>query len=241
VTVGARGDAYRRGMHPILATTAAAEMPAARRGMSDRVSGYTHLAGLVLAALGALALLSRAWAHPPTLVTTGTYAACMLALYAASSAYHLAPADDALVARLRKLDHGAIFLMIAGTCTPIFFRAFDGAVRAAMLGTVWGAALVGIVLRVAWMGAPRALYTVIYVAMGWLVVVQGPRALAALPASVVALVCAGGLTYTLGALVYALRRPDPFPRVLGFHAIWHLFVLAGSAFHYGAIFVLVAG
>jgi hemolysin III len=218
--------------------TVAGALGRPRRGARDLVSGYTHLAGLVLAVFGALALLSRAPASTPALVTTGTYAACLLALYAASSAYHLAPAGEAAIARLRKLDHGAIFLMIAGTCTPIFVRAFDGTVRAAMLGAVWGAAVIGIVLRVAWMGAPRALYTAIYVAMGWLVVVQGPRAMAALPASVVALVFAGGLTYTLGAVVYALKRPDPFPRVFGFHEIWHLFVLAGSALHYGAIFVL---
>jgi hemolysin III len=199
----------------------------------DPVSGYTHLAGLILAAIGASVLLLRAWRS-----TFGVYAACVVILYGASSAYHLVPAREAVLARLRKLDHGAIFLMIAGTCTPIFARAFDGPVRAAMLGTIWAAALVGIVLRVVWMGAPRALYTVIYVAMGWLVVVQGPRALAALPVSVVALVVSGGVTYTLGAIVYALKRPNPFPRVFGFHEIWHLFVLAGSALHYGAVFAL---
>lgn len=217
----------------------AAGATAARRWRArDPVSGYTHLAGLILAAIGASALLLRAWRSPSVLATFGVYAACLVALYGASSAYHLVPAGDRVVARLRKLDHGAIFLMIAGTCTPIFARAFDGPVRAAMLGTIWAAALAGIVLRVAWMGAPRALYTVIYLAMGWLVVIQGPRALAALPASVVALVVAGGVTYTLGAVVYALRRPDPFPRVFGFHEIWHLFVLAGSALHYGAVFAL---
>ncbi len=218
--------------------SAAGATPIRRWRARDPVSGYTHLAGLILAAIGASALLLRAWRSPSVLATFGVYAACLVALYGASSAYHLVPAGDAVVARLRKLDHGAIFLMIAGTCTPIFVRAFDGTVRVAMLGTIWAAALVGIVLRVAWMGAPRALYTVIYLAMGWLVVIQGPRALAALPASVVALVVAGGLTYTLGAVVYALRRPDPFPRVFGFHEIWHLFVLAGSALHYGAVFVL---
>jgi len=212
--------------------------PASPWRAREPVSGYTHLAGLILAAIGATALLMRAWRSPSALATFGVYAACLVALYGASSAYHLVPAGGEVVARLRKLDHGAIFLMIAGTCTPIFARAFDGSVRTAMLGTIWGAALVGIVLSIAWMGAPRALYTVIYVAMGWLALAQGPRALAALPASVVALVVAGGVTYTLGAIVYALKRPDPFPRVFGFHEIWHLFVLAGSALHYGAIFAL---
>ena len=128
--------------------------------------------------------------------------------------------------------------MIAGTCTPIFFRAFDGAVRIAMLATIWAIALLGIALRALWSGAPRALSTAIYVAMGWLVVVRGPCALSALPRGVLALVLAGGVTYTLGAIVYATRRPNPVPRVFGFHEIWHLFVLGGSALHYAAIFLL---
>jgi hemolysin III len=201
------------------------------------VSGYLHLAGLVLAAIGGLVLLSRA-GGAAALVTVGVYTACVIALFAASSAYHLAPADEATIARLRKLDHGAIFLMIAGTCTPVFFRAFDGAVRVAMLATIWGIAAAGIVLRLVWMGAPRAVYTIVYVAMGWLVVVQGTRAWAALSAPVVTLIVAGGLTYTAGAVVYALKRPDPLPDVFGFHEIWHVFVLVGSALHYGAIFAL---
>ena len=206
----------------------------------DPVSGYSHLVGLVLAAVGGLALVVRPSHRAWTLATTGTYAACLVAMFGASSTYHLVRGSEALVARLRKLDHAAIFLMIAGTCTPIFFRCFDGAVRAAMLATVWGCALVGLVLRAVWTGAPRTLYTLMYVAMGWLVVVQGPRAFAALPASVVGRVCAGGTAYTLGALVYARKRPDPFPDVFGFHEIWHLFVLCGSGLHYGAIFVLTA-
>lgn len=205
----------------------------------DPVSGYSHLAGLVFAALGALVLIARSAGSAASLATSATYAACLLALYAASSAYHLVPGSDSLTRTLRKLDHGAIFLMIAGTCTPVFVRAFDGRARVAMLATVWGLALVGILARVLWMNAPRALYTAMYLAMGWLVVVKGPRALAALPALATALVVAGGVTYTLGAVVYATKRPNPAPPQFGFHEIWHLFVLGGSALHYAAVFVLV--
>jgi hemolysin III len=200
----------------------------------DPVSGYSHLAGLVLAAIGAVFLLARG----SSLATHALYAACLVALYAASSAYHLVPGSDAVTRALRKLDHGAIFLMIAGTCTPLFARAFDGRVRVAMLATIWGLAAAGIVMRVLWMHAPRALYTAMYLAMGWLVVVQGPRAFGALPGAVVALVVAGGVTYTLGAIVYATKRPNPWPPHFGFHEIWHLFVMGGSALHYAAIFVL---
>jgi hemolysin III len=215
--------------------------PVMRRGTRDPVSGYLHLAGLALSAVGACALMARAWGARSLLATCATYAIGLVALYGASSAYHLVSADDRIARRLRKLDHGAIFLMIAGTCTPIFFCAFDGTVRWAMLVAVWIVAALGIVLRLTWMGAPRVVYTAIYVAMGWMVLVQGRRALATLPPAVVALTLAGGVVYTAGAVVYGAKRPDPLPGRFGFHEIWHLFVLAGSSLHYGAIFVLAGG
>jgi hemolysin III len=129
--------------------------------------------------------------------------------------------------------------MIAGTCTPVFWHALAGTTRAAMLCGVWILAVAGIAFRLLWPTAPRLLYTVMYVAMGWGFVLAGPRGFQGLPGAVVALVVAGGVTYTMGAVVYALRRPDPIPSVFGFHEIWHLFVLAGSAFHYAAVTVLV--
>lgn len=203
----------------------------------EPVSGFTHLAGLVLAAVGAAFVVARSH-DGATLAINGAYAACLVALYAASSAYHLVPGSDALVRTLRKVDHGAIFLMIAGTSTPVFVRAFDGELRVVMLTVVWGLAFVGIAVRLLFMHAPRALYTAMYLAMGWLVVLQAPRVVAALPASVTELIVAGGLTYTVGAVVYAIKRPNPFPPHFGFHEIWHLFVLGGSAFHYAAVLSL---
>jgi|SRR5579859_2827924 len=210
----------------------------ARRGVRDPVSGYSHLAGCALACIGAAALLARA-ASLDARVTGVVYGACLVALYAASSAYHLAPSGEVLRRRLRSLDHAAIFLLIAGTCTPVFWRAFDGVARVAMLAGVWVVGALGIAFRLAWPKAPRWLYTAMYVAMGWMFVIQGPRGFHALPAVAMGLVLAGGVTYTAGAVVYALKRPDPFPRVFGFHEIWHLFVLAGSALHYAAVAAIV--
>jgi hemolysin III len=204
----------------------------------DPVSGYSHLAGLGFACVGAVALIVRAGRDLGSLGTALVYAVGLVGLYAASSAYHLLPADDRMRRNLRRLDHSAIFLMIAGTCTPVFWRAFEGGTRTAMLTTVWIVAAAGIALRILWLSAPRLLYTVLYLAMGWMFVVQGPRGFQALPGTAVALVVAGGVTYTAGAIVYALKRPDPFPSVFGFHEIWHLFVLGGSALHYAAITAL---
>ncbi len=203
------------------------------------MSGYSHLTGFGLACVGAVALIMRTEQRRASLAIALTYAVCLMGLYAASSAYHLLPSGETLRRRLRKLDHGAIFLMIAGTCTPVFWYAFDGSTRTAMLCAIWILALVGIVFRAVWLSAPRWLYTVMYVAMGWMFVVVGPGAFRALPVTVVALVAAGGVAYTTGAVVYGLKRPNPFPSVFGFHEIWHLFVLCGSALHYAAIAVLL--
>lgn len=201
------------------------------------MSGYTHLAGLLLGLVGSLVLLLDR-REDGMLLPNLAYAASLIGLYAASSAYHLTPGSERVIGRLRKVDHSAIFLFIAGTCTPVFWRAFTGPTRAWMLGAIWALALVGIVLRVTWMRAPRALYTSMYVGMGWLVVVQAGTVFRALSGLALSLVVAGGVVYTLGAIVYATKRPDPFPRIFGFHEIWHLFVLAGSALHYAAVFVL---
>jgi hemolysin III len=207
-----------------------------RHRAREPVSGYTHLGGLLVGCLGALLLLSRArgGSFAPNLA----YVLTLLGLYAASSAYHLVPGSERLTKRLRQVDHAAIFLFIAGSCTPIFWRAFEGGDRGLMLGVVWAIAAIGIVFRVVWMNAPRALYTSMYVAMGWLVLIKANAAFHALSWPVLAFVIAGGLTYMLGALVYATKRPNPLPSVFGFHEIWHIFVLAGSALHYAAIFVL---
>jgi hemolysin III len=196
------------------------------------------LAGLVLACAGTFGLVARAAWGSASMVTSAVYGACLVGVYAASSAYHLLPCGRPLRLTLRALDHAAIFLMIAGTCTPIFWRAFDGSTRTTMLSWAWGLAAAGVAFRLLWPSAPRPLSTVMYVLLGWMFLVPGPSGFRALPALVSVLLLAGGITYTLGAIVYAIKRPNPVPRVFGFHEIWHLFVLGGSALHYAAIAVL---
>jgi hemolysin III len=204
-----------------------------RPRFKEPVSGFTHLAGFMLAVAG-VAWLAVRGACAGVLV----YGASLVALYAASSAYHLVPGGKRVARMLRAFDHVAIFLLVAGTCTPVLSRALEGTARVAMLASIWGAAAVGIVLRASWRRAPRAVYTALYVAMGWMAVLRWTDLRRALPVEVVALILAGGIVYTLGAVVYALRRPNPFPRVFGFHEIWHLFVLGGSALHFAAVAAL---
>jgi hemolysin III len=213
---------------------------AIRARVKDPVSGFSHLGGCVLALAGLVALFvyARNSTDMGGRACVLVYGVCLVALYAASSAYHLVIADERMTRALRLFDHIAIFTMIAGTCTPLYYFAFSGTTRLVMISGIWGAALVGILFKITWRTAPRVLYTSVYVAMSWGLVIRGPALVAALPASVCALVVAGGLTYTAGAIVYAVRRPDPFPSIFGFHEIWHLFVLGGSALHFGAIALL---
>lgn len=207
--------------------------------IKDPVSGLSHLAGAVVASLGVAWLVVRAGPTRGALASAWVYGACLVALYAASSAYHLVVASERATRLLRLLDHAAIFAMVAGTCTPIFWCAFSGRTLGLVLGAIWGVAALGVAFKLAWRGAPRALYTGIYVAMGWGSALCAPRLAASLPHAALALVVAGGVTYTCGAIVYALRRPNPFPRIFGFHEIWHLFVLGGSALHYAAVALIV--
>ena len=209
-----------------------------RRWARDPVSGYSHLVGCALALVGGLWITLLAWrgAHP---LAVATYAACSTALYAASSAYHLVDVGEAVTARLRRLDHAAIFLMIAGTATPLLAHALSGPGRTRMLVVVWGVAIVGALFRTLWLGAPRWLYTTAYVAAGWVVLFQWKAVVAGTPALVLAFVVAGGVVYTAGAAVYVSKWPDPRPGRFGFHEIWHLFVLAASTLHFVAVAALV--
>lgn len=206
--------------------------------VKDPVSGLTHLAGCAIALLGVGWLLGRAPHDWGTILTSATYGACLVTLYAASAVYHLVIADERITRKLRLLDHIAVFLLVAGTCTPVFYRAFSGRTRVVMLATVWVVAFAGVAFKLLWANAPRWLYTLLYVAMGWSFVLQWGKVL--LPRSALTLVLVGGVVYTLGALVYALKRPDPFPKVFGFHEIWHLFVLFGSVLHFAAIALLTS-
>lgn len=220
-----------------MSTPSSASSPR-RRFLKDPVSGLTHLAGCGLGAFGAVFLVARGGRDGPSRSALVVYGLCLVALYAASASYHLIDVAGAWSRRLRLLDHIAIFFMVAGTCTPIFYRAFSGRERVWMLGGIWTVALAGAAFKLLWRSAPRPLYTAIYLAMGWGVVMRWPTVSAAIPLPALGLVVAGGVTYSLGALVYALKRPDPFPRSFGFHEIWHLFVLAGSGLHYAAIAAL---
>jgi hemolysin III len=208
----------------------------------EPVNGLTHVAGGLLAAAGLIVLLATAVSagRLDQLVAFGVFGLSLISLYTASALYHLLPISPSGIARLRRLDHITIFVLIAGTYTPFCLLALDDAWRWGLLALIWALALCGILLKLFWMDAPRWLSVVLYLGMGWVAVVAAPALFRAVPPGGMAWVLAGGLTYSAGALVYGLKRPNPLPGVFGFHEVWHLFVMAGSACHFWAVLRYVA-
>ena len=211
-----------------------------KRRLREPVSGLTHLAGVLLALIGLIVLLTRAAGRVDQLVAFGVFGLSLIALYSASALYHLLPVSPAATARLRRLDHMTIFILIAGTYTPVCVLALEGSWRAGLLGLIWTLALGGVALKLLWMEAPRWLSVGVYLAMGWLAVIAASAIFRAIPYGGIAWILGGGLVYSAGALIYALKRPNLVPGVFGFHELWHLFVLAGSACHFWAMLRYIA-
>ena len=207
------------------------------RHLREPANGLTHLAGALLA-VAALATLLRLAADAGTarhVVAYAVFGVSLVALYTASALYHCLPLSARGVARLRRLDHMMIYVLIAGTYTPVCLLALDGGWRWGLLGLSWGLACGGILLKLRWMHSPIWLSTALYVLPAWAALAAAPTVLRALPGGGLAWLVGGGLVYTLGALVYALGRPTPRPGVFEAHALWHLCVLAGSACHVWAV------
>ena len=168
-------------------------------------------------------------------VAAAIYAASVSALFGVSALYHRITWNGPARRRMRRLDHAMIFLLIAGTYTPVGLLVLQGRLATVVLAVVWGGAVAGIVLELAWTTAPRWLGGTVYLALGWVAVVAMPQLFARLGMTGGLLLVAGGLVYSAGAAVYALRRPDPVPLVFGYHEVFHLLVIAGVAAHFLAV------
>ncbi|MDR3573428.1 MAG: hemolysin III family protein [Anaerolineaceae bacterium] len=207
----------------------------------EPLSGLTHLVGALLALIGAIDLLVPAIQSRNTLqiIAFSVYGASLLALYSASSAYHLLNLSESGTRTLRRLDHTMIYILIAGSYTPLCLIALRGAWGWSLLGVVWGLALAGFILTLFYLNKSRWLTVGIYILMGWLAVVAFVPLLQRVPAIGIFWMVLGGVIYSGGAIVYARKRPDPIPGVFGFHELWHLFVMAGSAAHFVLIFSVI--
>jgi len=163
------------------------------------------------------------------------YGVGLCLLFAGSGLYHRWRWSPSLRPLLRRIDHSTIFLFIAASYTPICLLVLDGWLRWVVFAGVWGGAAAGVGLSVAWITAPRVLSAVIYLALGWFSVIAFPQLVERLDVAPLVLFAAGGLLYTAGAIVYARRRPDPWPSTFGFHELFHAFVIAAAVVHFVAI------
>ena len=171
------------------------------------------------------------------------YGAGMCALFAASGLYHRWPWDPRWRPLLRRIDHSAIYVFIAASYTPVALLVLSGTVQVVVLVSVWAGALAGVALSVAWITAPRVLVAASYLALGWVAIVAMPQLAHRLGVAPLVLFAAGGLLYSVGAAVYALRRPNPWPHTFGFHEVFHALVILAAVTHYVAIagWVIPAG
>ena len=203
--------------------------------MREPVNSLTHWVGAALALGGLAVLLVVGWSTPAKIISLVVYGVSLIAMFSASAAYHMVRVKDRLLEIYRKVDHAAIFFLIAGTYTPFCVNAFHGFWKWGLLGIVWSLALIGIIVKVFYIRAPRWVNAGIYLIMGWLSVSAAGQFLAVLPAWVLGWLIAGGILYTLGAIVYITKIFNFKPGVFGFHEIWHIFVLLAAAAHYVAV------
>jgi hemolysin III len=192
--------------------------------------GWFHAVAAVASVVLTLALCLLTHQNIPRLISMLIFGLSMVELYTVSAAYHIGTGhwSAAVARRLRALDHANIFVLIAGTYTPLSLALLSGWLKPGILALIWALALTGVSLAWLTLRAPRWVSACLYVGMGWVALLALPAFLARLPWVAVGLLLLGGVLYSVGALIYALKWPNPFPRVLGFHEVFHLFVIAGS-------------
>jgi hemolysin III len=210
--------------------------PDASAELKPRLRGWLHTVMAPLTLVGGLVLLI--WT--PTVegrAAAAVYTLTSLALFGNSAVYHRGNWTDRVRATFRRVDHANIFLFIAGTYTAMAVQLLTGTSRTLLLALIWGIAVLGVGFRLFWLAAPRWLYTVLYVLMGWVAVFWLVQFWASGGPAVVLLILAGGLIYSYGALVYGRKRPNPSPTWFGFHEIFHACTVAAALCHYAAICV----
>ncbi len=209
--------------------------------IKDPVSCLTHLAGAIASVVGLVFLILYAAKEgtPWHIVGFSIFGASLILLYTASAVYHMLDISDRANLILRKVDHMMIFVLIAGTYTPICITALRGGIGWTLLAVIWTAGILGMILKGVWMNAPRWLSTTIYAVMGWMIVLAIFPLAKTIPLQGTLLLILGGLFYTVGALVYGLKWPKINFKYFGFHEVFHIFVLAGSLCHFFMMYYVV--
>ncbi len=206
--------------------------------LREPVNSISHAAGAIasLAGLTLLIILASLKGSAWHIVSFSIFGLTLVMMFTSSSIYHGLKIPDEKLDLFHRIDHIMIFLLIAGTYTPICLVPLRGPRGFIILGIVWGLALAGIILKIFFMNIPRMVSTLIYLIMGWICIAAIGPIIKALQGPCIAWLFAGGLFYSTGAVIYALKQPDPFPGVFGFHEIWHLFVISGGFCHFWVFF-----
>lgn len=208
--------------------------------LREPVSGLTHLFTAFLAFIGLILLVFTGKGDALRVFSLVVYGVSLVTLFSASALYHLAYPGEVGIVRLRKFDHAAIYILIAGTYTPICINFFTGFLRWGFLAFIWLFALTGVVVKVFVINAPRWVTAGIYLVMGWMALLVIKPMLEVIPTGGLLWMLAGGLLYTIGAMIYITRKLDFVPGVFGFHEVWHVFVTLAALCHFIMIYQYVA-
>lgn len=203
--------------------------------MQNPIRGLLH-GGAAVAALAATSyLVVRTWGHATALIGSIIFGLALLVMYTVSSLYHSVPWGDAWKRRLQRLDHSMIYLVVAGTFTPIAIAGLEGAAVWWCLGLVWGIAIVGISLKFALPGISTGLSVTLQLVMGWTVILWLPSIWSTLGGGAILFIATGGIFYTVGTVIFMTKRPKLFPRSFSYHELFHVFVVLASVFHFLAV------
>ncbi len=209
--------------------------------IKDPVSCLTHMAGAIASVVGLVFLILKAveTGQPSAIVGFSIFGASLILLYTASTVYHMLNISDNVNRILRKVDHMMIFVLIAGTYTPICLIALKGRWGWTILTVIWIVGIAGMILKGVWMDAPRWVSTAIYIIMGWIIVIAIYPLSKVMPIQGLMLLAAGGIFYTVGAVIYGFKWPKFNFKYFGFHDIFHIFVLAGSLSHFFMMYYVI--
>ncbi len=207
-----------------------------KQHIKDPGSAITHFIGMLMAIFAAVPLLIKA-AHEPGrlyVISLTIYAVSLILLYAASTTYHTFDLSEKINTVLKKIDHMMIFVLIAGSYTPICLLVLKGRVGMVLLSIVWGIAIAGILIKAFWVFCPKWVSSVLYIGMGWTCVLAFTQILNSMSTEAFGWLLAGGIIYTIGGIIYALKLPifNSRHKNFGSHEIFHLFVMGGSACHF---------
>jgi hemolysin III len=207
--------------------------------IKEPVNTWTHLVSFVAAIVGLVFLIIMSKNNIPKLAVMTIYGLALIFLYGASSIYHGVPTTPKKVLLLKKIDHIAIYFLIAGSYTPVFYYGLEGAWRWVMLISVWSIALAGMVLKIWFIHVPRYLSVGLYLLLGWIILIPLKEIIKSFPLGAIILMAVGGVLYTLGAFIYATKILNFFPKRFGFHEVFHLFIIAGSIVHFVMMLIYI--